>query len=296
MRRSIVAAATALTVVTAGLVVAGVVGTARSATAALGDVPADCSAATAAYRSDGQSLTYRYSGGKTSTQAISGDKLSWVPTGIAGFGSIGDATYAEDKMLATHPTDGYIYHVKRVAQRIDGVWKITELTTTRVKSGFAGTRALTMAWPYFYRLAGTSLYRYKFAYVDGKPTVSAPVTLPGSAWDTVNTLKYQRTDGTAGNPVDVLVGTKSNGELKHWRISYASPATISSKVLKASGWAPFTSLSVGWCDDHPAGRVLLGIKADGSASVHFDANQSDGDGSDIKGGSLGLLGWTAKAY
>ncbi|MET9270762.1 hypothetical protein [Kribbella sp. NPDC003557] len=294
-RRSIVAVGTALTVLATGLI-AGVAVTARSATAALSDVPADCGAITEAYRSDGQRLSYRYMGGKTSTKAISGDKLGWVPSALTSFGGAGSPdSYTEDG-LAVHPTDGYVYHVYRAVKQVDGVLKVTQLTVTRVASGFAGTRGLTTAWPYVYRLADTSLYRYKFAYVDGKPSLSAPVKLSGRGWDTVRTLKHVRTDGTASAPVDVLVGTKSNGELKHWRITYASPATISSTVQKTSGWAPFTSLSPGWCNDHPKGLVLLGIKADGSASAHFDANQSDGDGSDIKGGSLGLLGWTVKAY
>lgn len=296
MRKSIVAAATALTVVATGLVVAGVVGTARPATAALGDVPADCHVSASAYRSDGQGLTYRYSAKKTSTEALPGDKLSFVPTGLVGFASIGGEDFWEDRLLVTHPTDGHIHHVKRVAQRIDGVWKITELTVQRVESGFAGTRLLTMAWPYVYRIAGNSLYRYKFAYANGEPTISAPVKLSGGAWDTVNTLKYQRTVGTGSAATDVLLGTKSNGELKEWRVNYASPAAITSTVLKASGWSPFISLSRGFCDSRPNGRVLLGITAAGRASVHFDANATDGVGTDIKGGSLGLLGWTEKVY
>jgi hypothetical protein len=295
-RKSIMAAATAIAFVATGLVVTGVALTARPATAALSDVPADCSVSTAAYRSDGQRLTYRYSARTTSTQAISGDKLGWVPSGLVGFGSSGGSDWFRESNLVTHPTDGYIYLVKRAAERIDGVWKITEHTTTRVKSGFAGTRLLSMAWPYVYRTAGTSLYRYKFAFVDGKPTMSAPVKLAGSGWDTVNTLAYQRTSGTGSAAADVLIGTKSNGELKEWRINYASPAAITSKVLRTTGWAPFASLNTGFCDAHPNGRPLLGITAEGRASVHFDANETDGVGSDIKGGSLGLLGWTATAY
>lgn len=293
MRKTIVAAATALTAVAAGLVVTS---TARPATAAIGDVPADCNVSAAAFRSDGQRLSYRYSARKTSTEEISGDKLGWVPTGIATFGSIGDATFWSNHTLATHPTDGHIYLVKRVAELKDGVWKITEQTVTRVKSGFAGTRLLTMAWPYFYRAAGTSLYRYKFAFSNGQPTISAPVKMPGTAWDSVRTLSHQRTVGTGSAAVNVLLGTKSNGELKEWRINYASPAKISSKVLKSRGWAPFVSVSTGFCNSRPDGRVLLGITAAGSASVHFDANETDGVGTDIKGGSLGLLGWTEKTY
>lgn len=293
MRKSILAAATALTAVAAGLVVTS---TARPATAALGDVPADCNVSAAAYRSDGQRLSYRYSVGKPSTEAVSGDMLGWVPSGLVTFSNIGAEDFWSNNSLATHPTDGHIYLVKRVANRIDGVWKITEHKVTRVKSGFAGTRFLTMAWPYVYRAAGTSLYRYKFAFSDGQPTISAPVKLPGTAWDTVRTLSHGRTVGTGSAAVDVMLGTKSNGELKEWRINYATPATITSKALKTKGWAPFVSLNIGYCNSHPNGRALLGITTAGSASVHFDANRTDGVGTDIKGGSLGPLGWTEKTY
>ncbi|WP_350274978.1 hypothetical protein [Kribbella sp. HUAS MG21] len=299
-RKSILAAATALAVVAAG-VITGVAVTARSASAALSDVPKDCSISTSAYRSDGQRLLYRYAGGTTSTRQIAGDKLGWVPTALDTFLSSGSSASFMDSSLATHPTDGYVYYIKRSAEQVDGAWRITSLTVTRVRSGFAGTRAITMAWtaasPYFYRLAGNYLYRHTLTFVDGQPQISAGVQLPGSTWNTVNTLKYQRTVGTGSAAVDVLIGTKANGELKQWRINYASPATYSSLVLRASGWGSFTSINA-WaaCDEHPRGRVLLGIKATGAASVHFDADQYDGDGSDIKGGSLGLLGWTAKAY
>jgi hypothetical protein len=130
---------------------------------------------------------------------------------------------------------------------------------------------------------------------DGVPT--APVKLAGTAWDTVKTLTYERTEGTGSAAVDVLIGTKSNGELKEWRINRTSPTSaISSTVLKSVGWGAFTSLSTGYCQDHPNGRPLLAISAVGSASVHFDANKTDRSGTDIKGGSLGLLGWTARAY
>lgn len=64
----------------------------------------------------------------------------------------------------------------------------------------------------------------------------------------------------------------------------------------AAGWlGPFTSFSSGSCENHPNGRALLAITAAGSASVHFDANQKDRDGTGIEGGSLGSLGWTARA-
>jgi hypothetical protein len=291
MRKSIVAAATALTAVAAGLVVTV---NARPATAALGDVPADCHVSVSAYRSDGHHLSYGYAAKKPSTEALPGDMLGWVPTGLVTFAEIGDATFRSNVSLATHPTDGHIYTVDRTASLVDGVWKITKHKVTRVKSGFAGTRFITMAWPYVYRAAGTSLYRYKFAFSDGKPTLSAPVQIPGPAWDNVRTLSYQRNAATGD--ADVLLGTKANGELKEWRIDYATPAKITTKVLKASGWASFASVGTGYCDAHPKARVLLGIKADGSASVHFDANRTDGLGTDIKGGSLGALGWTEKTY
>ncbi|WP_328996193.1 hypothetical protein OG394_16220 [Kribbella sp. NBC_01245] len=295
MRKSILAAATALTVVAAGLVT-GVVVTARPATAALSDVPADCSVYTTAYRSDGQRLTYSYSARKTGTQAISGDKLGWVPSAVVTFLESGGADSRAASSLVAHPTDGNVYLLKRVVTRTDGVWKVTEHKLTRVKSGFAGTRHLEMAWPYVYRVAGTSLYRYKFAFSDGQPTMSAPVKLSGVGWDTVRTLAYQRTAGTGSTAVDVLLGTKANGELKEWRINYATPARITPKVLRTSGWASLASLNTGWCDSHPNGRPLLGITAAGRASIHFDANKTDGVGTDIKGGSLGLVGWTAEAY
>ena len=67
-------------------------------------------------------------------------------------------------------------------------------------------------------------------------------------------------------------------------------------MLQASGWSSFASLSTGYCGAHPAGRPLLGVASTGSASVYFDANATDRIGTDIKGGSLGALGWTAKAY
>lgn len=296
MRRNILAAGIAVAVVAAGLVATGVAVTARSASAAIGDVPADCWTLNSAYRSDGQRLTYRYKDKLPTTEALPGDKLGWVPTGLVTFLESGDATSWENQSLATHPTDGNIYLIKRVGQKIDGVWKVTTHTVTRVAAGFGGTRFITMAWPYVYRAAGTSLYRYKFAYVDGKPTLSGRKTLSGSAWDTVNTLDHQRTIGTGTAAVDVLFGTKANGQLKEWRISHASPAVITSKVLKETGWGSFTSLGRGYCNSHPNGRALMGITAEGRASIHFDANEKDGLGTDIKGGSLGLVGWTEKAY
>ncbi len=293
MRKTIVAAAVALSAVAGGLVV---IAAGRPAVAAVGDVPADCKHSVAAYRSDGQRLHYRYAERKTATESMAGDKLSWVPTGLVTFGSVGDDTSRADQNLATHPTDGHIYLVKRVAELVNGVWKITEHTVTRGPSGFAGTRSLTSAWPYIYRATATSLYRTKVSFSNGRPTFSTPVQIPGTAWGSVRTLSYQRTVGTGTAAVDVLRGTKANGELKEWRINHATPVKVSSKVLKPSGWAAFTTLSTGYCDSQPKGRLLFGITAAGSASAFFDADATDGVGTDIKGGSLGDLGWTEKAY
>ncbi|MEO3743091.1 hypothetical protein [Plantactinospora sp. B5E13] len=292
MRKSIVAAATALT----GLAVAGVIVPAGPAAAALSDVPADCGVSTAAYRSDGQRLSYVYSGQTTSTKAYVNDNLGWVPTAHQQIGGAGDDTFFRSTEYAAHPTDGWLYKVSRQGELVDGTWRITAQSASHLKDGFAGTRILATASPYLYRVAGTSLYRYTETYVDDVFTLTSPVRLTTSGWDTVNTLTYERTEGTGTAAVDVLIGTKSNGELKEWRINRATPTTITSTVLKASGWAGFTSLSTGYCSAHPDGRALLGIKATGAASVHFDADATDGVGTDLKGGSLGTLGWTAKAY
>lgn len=291
MRKFIVAATTSLTIVAAGVIVA-----AGPATASLSDVPADCNASTEAYRSDGQRLTYMYSGGSTSIRAYPNDNLGFVPTAhqrVTGGGS--DTTF-ESVEYAAHPTRDELYRVVRQGELYGGAWSITSLTANHLTSGFAGTRILAKGSDYLYRVAGTSLYRYKLTYVDSVLTPTSPVRLASTNWDTVNTLVYERTGGTGSAAVDVLIGTKNNGELKEWRINRATPTTISSKVLKATGWAGFTSLSTGYCTAHPSGRVLLGIKATGAASVHFDAKATDGIGTDIKGGSLGTLGWTAKAY
>ncbi|TDO44417.1 hypothetical protein EV643_116229 [Kribbella sp. VKM Ac-2527] len=298
MRKSIVAGATALAVVATGLAVAGIVRTAGPATAAVGDVPADCETWTTAYRSDGQRLSYKYSARKTSTEALPGDKLGWVPTALAGGAESGGEDVFESSSLVTHPTDGYLYRVYRVGRRIDGVWRITKHTTSRIAPGFAGTRILASGpGRYYYRLTGNSLYRFEVIYsADQPPRITTPVKMPGSNWDTVNTLQYQRTGGTADAPVHVMLGTKTNGQLKEWRINEANPATITSKILRNAGWGVFTSLNTGFCNSRPNGRPLIGITAAGRASVHFDANSKDGDGTDIKGGSLGFVGWTEKAY
>lgn len=288
MRKSILVAAATLTVAATGLVVV-----ARPTEAALSDVPADCSVSTAAYRSDGQRLTYVYSGRTTSTKAYVNDKLGWVPSAHQQIGAAGDDTVFTSSEYAAHPTDGYLYLLSRRGELIDGTWTITKNTATRVKAGFGNTRILADGWPYLYRVADSSLYRYTR---NSTGELSAPVKLAGTGWDTVNTLTYERSGGTGDAAVDVLIGTKANGELKEWKVNRATPTTITSKVLRSSGWAPFTSLSTGYCAEHPNGRPLLGITAAGRASVHFDANKTDGVGTDIKGGTLGLLNWTAKAY
>jgi hypothetical protein len=289
LRKTILSAAAAFALAATGLIVMT-----SSSGAAVGDVPADCSVGTAAYRSDGQRVTYRYANSKTNVESIQGDKLAWVPTAHQVWGESGDATSFTNTEFAAHPTDGYLYSLSRWAEMTDGVWKMGRNTATRIRAGFGGTRILAMSNPYLYRVVGNSLYRYTVSRWD---SVTDPVKLPGTAWDTVNTLTYERTGGTGAAAVDVLIGTKSNGELKEWRINRATPtSSIASTVLKSVGWAPFTSLSTGYCQDHPNGRPLLAITAAGSASVHFDANQKDWDGTDIKGGSLGSLGWTAKAY
>ncbi|TDD46399.1 hypothetical protein E1263_36725 [Kribbella antibiotica] len=293
MRRNILAAGIAVAVVATGL--AATV-TARPASAALSDVPADCFALADAYRTDGQRLTYRYDAKKTSTEALPGDNLGWVPTALVPYGGIGADDWWKSQELATHPTDGNIYHLERQGDKIDGVEKITVHKVTRVAAGFGGTRFITMAWPYLYRAEGTSLYRYKFAWTDGTPTLSDRKALSGGDWETVQTLDYQRTIGTGATAVDVLTGTKSNGQLKEWRISHAAPAVVTSKVLKASGWGNFVTLGSGFCGNDPTGRPLLGITPKGVAAVYFDANAKDGLGTDIKGGSLGLVGWTEKSY
>jgi hypothetical protein len=170
------------------------------------------------------------------------------------------------------------------------------MSASHIGVGYTGARILATASPYLYHVAGTSLYRSTESYVNGVLTLSRPVKLAGTGWDGVKTLVYERSGGTGTAAVDVLIGTKANGELKEWRINRATPTRITSKVLRASGWAGFTSLSTGYCDAHPNGRPLLAITATGSASVYFDALKTDGIGTDIKGGWLGSLGWTAKAY
>jgi len=171
---------------------------------------------------------------------------------------------------------------------------VPEVTATRLKAGFGATRILAYGYPYLYRVTGSALYRYTIDSATGVP--SAAVRLASTGWDTVNTLDYERTAGTGAGALDVLIGTDAGGQLKEWKINRATPTQITAKVLRPSGWLPFTSLSTGFCADHPAGRPLLSITAAGKASVHFDANKTDGLGTDIKGGSLGDLNWTARAY
>jgi len=282
---------------TAGvLAVAGSTLTALPAGAAVGDVPADCAAFTTAYRSDGQRLSYGYNARKTSVTAHPGDKLAWVPSAWQQWGAAGDTDLFISSELATHPTDGYLYDLERRGERTNGVWKMTRNTSSRIASGFAGTRILANGSTYLYRVAGTSLYRYKVSYTSTTPTLSAPVTLRTTGWNAVKTLTFERTEGTGTAQVDVLIGTKTSGELVEWRVNVAKPSTISSTVLKSTGWAGFSSLSSGYCGSHVNGRSLLGITAAGAASVYFDANRTDRIGTDIKGGSLGSLGWTAKGY
>lgn len=290
VRRTILSAAAAFALAATGLIVMP-----SSAGAAVGDVPADCHVATSAYRSDGQRLTYKFAGSRASVESIQGDTLAWVPAAFQGYSEAGGLDSFTSSELATHPTDGYLYSLVRWGRRTDGVWEMTKNTATRITSGFGSTRILARGYTYLYRVTGDSLYRYTLNGFDRPPTDR--VQLPGTNWDNVNTLTYERTEGTGSSAVDVLIGTKTNGELKEWRINRTTPTSaISSTVLKSVGWAPFTSLSTGYCQDHPNGRPLLAITATGSASVHFDANQKDRIGTDIKGGSLGSLGWTAKAY
>lgn len=294
MRKSIVATATALTVVATGLAVAGVNLTARPASAALSDVPADCAVFTTAYRADGHRLGYSYTDRKTSTSAYANDLLGWVPSALQNMGGAGGDDQFRSREYAAHPTNGWLYKIVRHGELVNGSWRITSLTADQHTSGFAGTRILAYGYPYLYRVAGSSLYRYTISSSTG--AITGKVKLPGTAWDTVNTLTFARSGGTGSAAVDVLIGTKANGELKEWRINKATPTQISSKVLKTSGWAAVATLSTGPCNAHPGGRVLLGITATGKASVHFDAKETDGVGTDIKGGSLGELGWTAKSY
>ncbi|GAA1569370.1 hypothetical protein GCM10009789_23520 [Kribbella sancticallisti] len=261
----------------------------------MGDVPAECYAGTTAYRSDGQRLLYRYDDSKPSVEAIQGDKLPWIPTAQQVTSEAGSDTSLTQSGLATHPTDGYLYGQSRGAILTDGVWKMSRNTATRIAAGFGNTRIIAWNRPYLYRVTGNSLYRYTMSTVSSVPTNK--VKLPGTRWDTVNTLIFERTGGTGAAAVDVLLGTKANGELKEWRVNRATPTSgIASTVLRASGWSSITSLTTGYCEDHPNGRPLLAINAAGAASVHFDANAKDRSGTDIKGGSLGSLGWTAKAY
>jgi hypothetical protein len=287
MRKALLAAALTAT----GLVLS----TQQYAAAAVADVPVDCGVYMSAYRSDGQRLSYGYDGNKTSITSYPGDKLAWVPSAQQQLGGAGDTDLFISTEVAAHPTDGYLYRLDRRGERTNGVWKMTQNTATRMKSGFANTRILASG-TYLYRVAGTSLYRYQLTWPNGVPTLSAPTTLKTTGWDSVKTLTFERTEGTGAAAVDVLVGTKTNGELKEWRINLATPTTIGSTVLQTSGWSSFASLSTGYCGAHPAGRPLLGVASTGSASVYFDANATDRIGTDIKGGSLGALGWTAKAY
>ncbi|TDC30320.1 hypothetical protein [Kribbella albertanoniae] len=259
-------------------------------------VPTDCGVWTTAYQSSGQRVSYGYTNEQTEVRSYSGDTLPWVPTAQQQLGGAGDTDLFISSELVTHPTDGYIYALERRGERTDGVWKMVRNETKRLTSGFASTRVLAYGYPYLYRVAGTSLFRHEVSYSNGSWVVSAPVRLASTSWDTVKTFTFERTEGTGAAAVDVLVGTKSNGELKEWRVNRTTPTSISSTVLKATGFNTFTSLSTGYCQEHPAGRPLLGITAAGAASAYFDATANDRSGADITGGSLGSLGWTGRAY
>ncbi|MEU4805165.1 hypothetical protein [Actinosynnema sp. NPDC023587] len=277
---------------------AGVTLTAAPAEAAVGDVPADCSVDAPAYRSDGQRLVYGYAAGKTSVTSYQDDTLSWVPSALHAIHRAGEVGRLTTVDVAAHPTDGYLYQIDRQAQLTDGVWKVTSKTATRMAPGFADTRLLAGGGRYVFRVAGSSLYAYTVSWSDsGRYAVSAPLTLRTTGWDSVRTLDFARTEDTGDAVVDVLIGTKSNGELKEWRVNRATPTTIDSTTLRTSGWSGFSTLTIGWwCAEHRSGRPLLGITPAGTASVYFDANARDANGVDIKGGSLGSLGWTAKSY
>ncbi|MET7282853.1 hypothetical protein ABZS29_31785 [Kribbella sp. NPDC005582] len=259
-------------------------------------VPADCGVWTTAYQSSGQRVSYGYTNQQTQVVSYPGDTLPWVPTAQQQLGGAGDIDLFISSELVTHPTDGYIYALERRGERTNGVWKMTRNELKRLSSGFAGTRVLAYGYPYLYRVAGTSLFRHEVSYTDGAWAVSAPVRLASTNWDGVKTFTFERTEGTGAAAVDVLIGTKSNGELKEWRINRATPTSISSTVLKTTGFSTFGSLSTGYCQEHPAGRPLLGITPAGAASAYFDATANDRSGADITGGSLGALGWTGKAY
>ncbi|TDD46397.1 hypothetical protein E1263_36715 [Kribbella antibiotica] len=289
MRKPFLAAAAALAVAATGVVVVT-----QPSAAALSDVPKDCRVSTTAYRADGQRLTYTYNGGLVGTSAYAGDELRWVPSAQQQIGASGDDESFRSTEFAVHPTDGYLYRVSRRGELVDGAWRVPEVTVTRLKAGFGSTRILAYGYPYLYRVTGSALYRYTVDPSTGVP--SAAVRLATTGWGTVNSLVYERTAGTGAGALDVLIGTDTGGQLKEWKINRATPTQITAKVLRATGWSPFTSLSTGFCADHPAGRPLLAITATGKASVHFDANMNDGLGTDIKGGSLGDLGWTARAY
>lgn len=293
MRKPIVATATALTVVATGLAVAGVSLTARPERRA--------------QRCPRGLLCLHY--GVPRRRATSdlcllcqedhhrGLCLRHTRLGAVGaseHGGAGGDTQFRSREYAAHPTNGWLYKVVRHGEVVDGTWRITSISVSQHTNGFAGTRILAYGYPYLYRVAGNSLYRYTISSSTGELT--ARVKLPGTAWNTVNTLTFERSGRTGSAAVDVLIGTKSNGELKEWRINRATPTQITSKVLKTSGWAAFSTLSTGPCSAHPNGRALVGITDTGRVSVYFDAKATDGVGTDIQGGSLGELDWTAKSY
>ena len=299
MRKSIAAAVAALSVATTGVVLV-----VRPSTAAVGEattaadgVPADCSVSAVAYRAaDEQRLNYGFSAGRPAgTESMFGD-ARWVPEAMTQMRDTSDATNIDTVEYAARAGHDRLFRVVRHAEFHDGAWFFKTQSATHVGLGYAGTRVLAASAPYVYSLSGSVLYRSKeVTYADGTPGLADPVKL-ATNWGSVNTLIFERRAGTGTSAVDVLIGTKSNGELKEWRINRATPTKITSTVLRGSGWESFTSLANGRCTEHPNGRVLLGITAAGSATVRFDPNRTDGVGSDFVGGPLGSLGWTEKAF
>jgi hypothetical protein len=300
MRKSIAVAVAALSVATTGVVLVDRPSTAAvgEATAGVGDVPADCSVSAVAYRAaDAQRLNYGFSAGRpTSTESMFGDAL-WVPTAMTQMRDTSDETNIDTVEYAANARYDYLFPVVRHAEFHDGEWFFkTQSAGGYVGPSYAGTRVLAASAPYVYSLSGSVLYRSKeVLYDDGEYGLTDPVKV-ATNWGSVNTLIFERRAGTGTSTVDVLIGTKSNGELKEWRINRATPIKITSTVLRGSGWESFTTLANGRCTEHPNGRVLLGITAAGSATVRFDPNRTDGVGSDFVGGSLGSLGWTEKAF
>jgi hypothetical protein len=123
MRKSIVSAATALAVVATGLAATGIVLADRPAAAALSDVPEDCFVTTAAYRADGQRLTYQVSFGTPSYQTYPNDILDWVPSAQQQVGATADETTFTRTDYAARPSDGRLVSVEGPPG--DGWWSRT---------------------------------------------------------------------------------------------------------------------------------------------------------------------------